>query len=70
MEFPTFDRDCLNYNREAKISLNKGDRRLKVHCNTNRICEIEDAAVEWIPVSSEDIPKIPISINNYLIPKQ
>ena len=69
MDYPLFDKDCLSYNREAKIAWNKGDRRLKVNCNTNRICEIEDAAVEWIPVSSEDVPKIPVQISNYLLPK-
>jgi hypothetical protein len=41
---------------------------MKVQCNTNRICEIEDAVVEWIPVSKEDVPKIAISLSNYILP--
>ena len=32
----------------------KLDRKMKVMCNTNRLCEIEDAVVEWISVSPED----------------
>lgn len=30
----------------------KNDRKSKVLCNTNRICEVEDAVVEWISVKS------------------
>lgn len=26
----------------------KGDRKRKVVCNVNRICELEDCVVDWI----------------------
>lgn len=44
------ERDALSYNRDLKI-LQRGDRKVKIHCNTNRLCEVEDAVVEWIKVS-------------------
>lgn len=31
----------------------KNDRKRKVLCNTNRICEVEDAVVEWIPLKKK-----------------
>ena len=46
------ERDALCYNRDIKIIQMKGDRRTKVHCDINRICEVEDAVPEWITVSS------------------
>lgn len=62
------ERDPLIYNRDLKILKNKNDRKTKVHCNINRICEVEDAVPEWITVGKElrDQPKLPISIQKYL----
>ena len=48
----------------------KGDRKVKVHCNTNRLCEVEDAVVEWINVSHIDQPKIQITLKNFMSPIQ
>jgi hypothetical protein len=42
------EKNPLIYNRDLKILEKKGDRKTKVHCNLNRICEVEDAVVEWI----------------------
>lgn len=42
------ERDVLCYNRDIKIMQRKGDRKTKVHCDINRICELEDAVPEWI----------------------
>jgi hypothetical protein len=50
VDIPIHEKDALTYNRDAKMQLNRNDRKLKVHCNTNRICEVEDAVVEWINV--------------------
>ena len=59
---PKNERDPLVYNRDIKIMTNRGDRKTKVHCNINRICEVEDAVPEWIHVGKEfrDQPKLPI----------
>lgn len=42
------EKDALSYNRELKMLQGKGDRKVKIQCSTNRLCEIEDAVVEWI----------------------
>lgn len=54
MDIEENESDALTYNREVKLMQMKGDRRTKVYCNTNRICEVEDAVVEWINVSIID----------------
>ena len=48
LEISKNDRDALNYDRDVKILFHKNDRKTKVHCNLNRICEVEDAVPEWI----------------------
>lgn len=65
VEIPAHEKDALNYNRDAKMQLNKNDRKLKVHCNTNRICEVEDAVVEWINVK-ETKPMLNVSLENFM----
>ena len=52
------ERDPLIYNRDIKIMTHRGDRRTKVHCNLNRICEVEDAVPEWINITQRDQPKM------------
>ena len=42
------EKDPLSYDRDAKLLFHKNDRKTKVHCNVNRICEVEDAVPEWI----------------------
>lgn len=42
------EKNALLYNREVKILEKKGDRKTKVLCDLNRICEVEDSVVEWI----------------------
>lgn len=61
------ERDPLIYNRDLKILKHKNDRKTKVHCNLNRICEVEDAVPEWITVGKEfrDQPRIPISVQKF-----
>jgi hypothetical protein len=59
------EKDPLSYNRDLKILQRKNDRKTKVHCNTNRICEVEDAVVEWINPSARDKPKLNISTSLY-----
>lgn len=57
----------LLYNRDLKILEHKGDRKTKVHCNLNRICELEDAVVEWntVGIEKRDQPRIPIDSKKY-----
>jgi hypothetical protein len=38
--------NILNYNRDLKMKSNK-DRAQKIYCDLTRVCEIEDAVVEW-----------------------
>lgn len=61
------ERDALVYNRDIKILQKKNDRKTKVLCNTNRICEVEDAVVEWINLGTEsrDQPKLNIPTTQY-----
>ena len=68
LDIPKNDRDALNYDRDIKILYNMNDRKTKVHCNTNRICEVEDAVPEWIVAGKEfrDQPKLHIDTNKYL----
>ena len=65
LEIPLYEKDALNYNRDVKMQLNKNDRKLKVHCNTNRICEVEDAVVEWINVQ-DNKPMLNVSLDNVM----
>lgn len=61
------ERDPLSYNRDLKLLQHKNDRKIKVHCNINRICEVEDAVPEWI-LTSERIserPRMPIDHKFY-----
>lgn len=53
LDIPKNDRDVLNYDRDVKILFHMNDRKTKVHCNTNRICEVEDAVPEWIVAGKE-----------------
>ena len=64
------EKDALSYNRDLKILQMKSDRKNKVQCSTNRLCEVEDAVVEWINVSALDQPKIPINLRNFITPIQ
>jgi len=61
------EKDALSYNRDIKL-LSALDRKVKVQCNTNRLCEVEDAVVDWISVSHIDVPKIPVTIKNFVLP--
>lgn len=45
---------------------NEKRKTKKVVCNTNRICEVEDAVVEWLNVSKINQPKLHISTEQYL----
>ncbi len=48
------EKDPLTYNRDLKLLQKNNDRKTKVHCNTNRICEVEDAVVEWINLGIQE----------------
>lgn len=40
----------LNYNKDwakKKTFFRQGDSSIKIYCDLNRICELEDAVVEW-----------------------
>ena len=50
---PQIERNALTYNRDYKLLAHKNDRKTKVHCNINRICEVEDAVPEWIKISKD-----------------
>ena len=45
----------------------KNDRKTKVHCDINRICEVEDGVPEWIKVGTmlRDQPRIPIDVDKF-----
>lgn len=47
------EKNTLVYNKDVKALIYKNEQKKtkKVYCNTNRICEVEDAVVEWIPFS-------------------
>lgn len=45
LSIPTKD-TVLNYNKDSKIKTAK-DRAQKIYCDLSRVCEIEDAVVEW-----------------------
>jgi hypothetical protein len=47
------ERNPLTYNRDYKLLAHKNDRKTKVHCNMNRICEVEDAVPEWLNIGKE-----------------
>jgi hypothetical protein len=38
--------DVLNYNKDLRQRAAK-DKAQKIYCDLSRICEIEDAVVEW-----------------------
>ncbi|CDW81818.1 UNKNOWN [Stylonychia lemnae] len=61
------EKDSLTYNRDNKLLSHKNDRKVKVHCNINRICEIEDAVPEWIKLGPQirDQPRMPIDTSKY-----
>jgi hypothetical protein len=62
LPIPSNERNVLVYNKDVKALLYRGEKRKtkKVICNTNRICEVEDAVVEWIPISRLNHPRLPI----------
>ena len=67
LNIPSTERDPLSYNRDIKLLSHKNDRKTKVHCNINRICEIEDAVPEWIKIGNQvrDQPRMPIDLSKY-----
>ncbi len=48
LAIPATERNALIYDRDMKLLSHKNDRKTKVHCNINRICEVEDAVPEWL----------------------
>ncbi len=66
LDLPINEKDALSYNREGKIAQNRNDRKTKVHCNTNRLCEIEDAVSEWMELIDSPPPKLEVSLDNFL----
>mmetsp|Transcript_41946 Transcript_41946/g.40257 ORF Transcript_41946/g.40257 Transcript_41946/m.40257 type:complete len:107 (-) Transcript_41946:384-704(-) len=61
------EKDVLTYNRDVKIMQRMGDRKTKVHCDINRICELEDAVPEWITLGPliRDQPRCYIDFDQY-----
>ena len=61
------EKDALTYNRDIKLMQRKNDRKTKVHCDINRICEVEDGVPEWIKVGTmlRDQPRIPIDFEKF-----
>ena len=57
----------MSYDRDIKLLFNKNDRKTKVHCNINRICEVEDAVPEWIKLGNDirSKPRLPIETEKY-----
>lgn len=57
----------MTYNRDYKLLAHKNDRKTKVHCNINRICEVEDAVPEWLQIGKDirDQPKMDIDIEKF-----
>jgi hypothetical protein len=45
LSIPTAD-NVLNYSNDGKSRAVR-DRVLKIFCDTNRVCELEDSVVEW-----------------------
>ncbi|CDW80022.1 UNKNOWN [Stylonychia lemnae] len=57
---PQNEKNPLVYNKDVKALQYKDKRKSKLYANTNRICELEDAVVEWIPISKSQKPKLDI----------
>jgi len=68
LRIPATEKDSLAYDRDIKLLQKKNDRKTKVHCNINRICEVEDAVTEWIKLGRElrDQPRLPINLETYM----
>jgi hypothetical protein len=49
LPIPSNEKNPLVYNKDVKALLYKEKRKAKLYANTNRICEVEDSVVEWIP---------------------
>ena len=47
----TVEENALTYNRDVKRMLINDRGKNKVYCDINRVCEIEDASVEWLDVT-------------------
>jgi hypothetical protein len=48
----------VNYNYDfARKLLKKGESSIKINCDLNRICELEDAVVEWYEEKYYQRPK-------------
>ena len=64
LPIPSNERNSLVYNKDIKALMYKErfqeKRKGKVYANTNRICEVEDSVVEWIPLSKNQSPKLSI----------
>lgn len=67
LSIPATERDPLAYDRDVKLLSRKNDRKTKVHCNINRICEVEDAVPEWLKLglNQRDQPRLPIEVEIY-----
>lgn len=72
ISIPDNEQDALHYYSKkivrSKIKGHFGQQN-KVLCNTNRICEIEDAVVEWIKISKINQPLLPIRVPNNILSK-
>lgn len=64
LSIPSNEKNPLVYNKDVKALLYKErfqeKRKGKVYANTNRICEVEDSVVEWIPFTRNQIPRMEI----------
>eukprot|EP00347_Sterkiella_histriomuscorum_P003477 403364148 len=66
MNIPQNERNPLVYNKDVKALQYKEKRKGKVYANTNRICEVEDSVVEWIPFTKSQRPKLEIDFHQLL----
>lgn len=47
----TIRENALTYDRDMKKLLKNDRGKSKVYCDINRVCEIEDASVEWLDIT-------------------
>lgn len=62
LSIPSNEKNPLVYNKDVKALMYKEryqeKRKGKVYANTNRICEVEDSVVEWIPLTKNQYPRL------------
>ena len=57
--------NALTYNRDLPRLIVNDRGKSKVYCDINRVCEIEDATVEWLPMTPIHRPQLEIPTHKF-----